>query len=60
MQKLPWEISAGLWFIESKGGDRFTSQFKKEIPVEERIKLLGNSQLVDGIELHLLYEVTEE
>jgi len=48
MQKLPWKISAGLWFIESKGGDRFTSQFKEEIPVEERIKLLGDSQLVMG------------
>lgn len=60
MQKLPWKISAGLWFIESRGGDRFTSQFKEGIPVEERIKLLGDSQLVDGIELHLPYEVTED
>ena len=28
--------------------------------MEDRIKLLGNSQLVDGIELHLPYEVTED
>ena len=59
MMKLPWKISAGLWFIEGRGGDRFTSQFKEGIAVEERIKLLGNAQLVDGIELHLPYEVTE-
>jgi len=59
MKKLPWKISAGLWFIESKGGDRFTSQFKEGISVEERIKLLGNSGLVDGIELHYPYEIDE-
>jgi len=54
------ENFTGLWFIKSKGGNRFTSQFKEGIPVKERIKLLGNSQLVDGIELHLPYEVTED
>jgi len=59
MKKLPWKISAGLWFIESKGGDRFTSQFKEGISVEERIKLLGNSGLVNGIELHYPYEIDE-
>jgi xylose isomerase len=60
MEKLPWKISGGLWFIESKGGDRFTSQFKEGIPVEERIKLLGDSKLVNGIELHYPYEVEED
>lgn len=60
MEKLPWKISAGLWFIEGKGGDRFTSQFKEGIPVEERIKLLGESDLINGIELHLPYEVDED
>ena len=38
MEKLPWKISAGLWFIESEGGDRFTSRFKEGIEVKERIK----------------------
>lgn len=60
MEKLPWKISAGLWFIESEGGDRFTSRFKEGIEVKERIKLLGDSGLVDGIELHYPYEVTED
>lgn len=60
MEKLQWKISAGLWFIEAKGGDRFTSQFKKGKPVEERIKLLGDSGLVNGIELHFPYEVVED
>ena len=59
MDKLPWKISAGLWFIEGKGGDRFTSQFREGISIEDRIKLLGDSGLVDGIELHYPYEVTE-
>lgn len=53
MEKLPWKISAGLWFIKSEGGDRFTSRFKNGISIEERIKLLGESGLVDGIELHV-------
>ncbi len=60
MEKLPWNISAGVWFIESKGGDRFTSRFKEEISIKERIKLLGDSGLVNGIEIHYPYEVTEE
>jgi len=60
MEKLPWKISAGLWFIESMGGDRFTSKFKDGIGIKERIKLLGDSGLVDGIELHFPYEVTED
>lgn len=59
MEKLPWKISAGLWFIEGKGGDRFTSKFREGISIEDRIKLLGDSGLVDGIELHYPYEVTE-
>ncbi len=60
MEKLPWNISAGVWFIEGPGGDRFTSRFKEGVSINERIKLLGDSGLVNGIEIHYPYEVTEE
>jgi xylose isomerase len=60
MTKLPWKISVGLWFIESRGGDRFTAQFKEGISVLERIELAGRMRGVSGIELHYPYEVTED
>lgn len=60
MTQLPWNISVGLWFVEAKGGDRFTSQFKPGIPVLDRIHLAGKMRGVKAIELHYPYEVTED
>lgn len=60
MERLPWPISVGLWFVESRGGDRFTEAFKMGISIPERIELVGKMRGVKGIELHLPYEVTEE
>jgi xylose isomerase len=60
MTALPWKISVGLWFIESKGGDRFTAQFKTGTTIMERIELAGKMRGVSGIELHYPYEVTED
>jgi sugar phosphate isomerase/epimerase len=58
--QLPWPISVGLWFIEGKGGDRFTSSYKDGIPVLDRIRMAGSMRGVRGIELHYPYEVTED
>lgn len=58
--QLPWPISVGLWFIESPGGDRFTSAYKKGIPVIDRIHLAGTMRGVRGVEMHYPYEVDED
>lgn len=57
--QLPWPISVGLWFIEGKGGDRFTSSYKEGIPVLDRIRMAGSMRGVKGIELHYPYEMDE-
>jgi len=57
---LPWPISVGIWFVESKGGDRFTSSYKAGMDIPERIRLVGKMRGVKGIELHYPYEVTED
>lgn len=58
--KLPWPVSVGVWFIESKGGDRFTESYKEGIPIIDRIHLAGKMRGVKGIEIHVPYEVTED
>ena len=58
--KLPWPVSVGLWFVESRGGDRFTSSFKEPMPVLDRIDYVGKMRGVKGIEMHLPYEATDE
>ncbi len=60
LTSLPWPISVGLWFIEGKGGDRFTSSYKDGIPILDRIRAAGKMRGVKGIELHYPYEVTED
>jgi len=60
LSSLPWPVSVGLWFVESRGGDRFTSQYKEGISVVERIKLVGKMRGVKGFELHVPYEVTDK
>ena len=57
---LPWPISVGVWFIEGKGGDRFTESFKEPIPIVDRIRLAGKMKGVGAIEIHYPYEVTED
>lgn len=56
---LPWPISVGVWFIEGKGGDRFTSSYKEPMRILDRIRLAGTMRGVQGIEIHYPYEVTE-
>ncbi len=58
--QLPWPISVGLWYVGSKGGDRFTSGYREAIPVPERIEQIAKMRGVKGIELHVPYEVTDE
>ena len=60
MEKLPWPISVGIWFVESKGGDRFTSAYKVGIPIEKRIELVAGIEGVKGVEMHYPYEVDEK
>ena len=60
LSRLPWPISVGLWFVEGRGGDRFTSQYKEGLSIPERIKLVGKMRGVKGFELHLPYEVTDK
>lgn len=57
---LPWPLSVGLWFIESKGGDRFTESYKDPIPILDRIHLAAKMRGMKAIELHYPYEATEE
>ena len=57
--QLPWPISVGVWFIEGKGGDRFTASYKEPLPILERIRLAGTMRGVQGIEIHYPYEVDE-
>ena len=38
---LPWPVSVGVWFIEGRGGDRFTESHKEGIPIVDRIRLAG-------------------
>ena len=56
---MPWPISVGVWFIEGKGGDRFTSSYKEPLPILDRIRLAGTMRGVQAIEIHYPYEVTE-
>lgn len=57
--QLPWPVSVGVWFIEGKGGDRFTSSYKEPLPILDRIRLAGTMRGVQGIEIHYPYEVDE-
>lgn len=57
---LPWPISVGVWFIEGRGGDRFTDSYKEGIPIVDRIRLAATMRGVKAIEIHYPYEVTEE
>ena len=41
MAQLPWPISVGIWFVESRGGDRFTRQYKPGTEIPARIQLIG-------------------
>ena len=50
--QLPWPISVGVWFIEGKGGDRFTSSYKEPLPILDRIRLAGKMRGVQAIEIH--------
>ncbi|MCL5104993.1 MAG: hypothetical protein M1133_12885 [Armatimonadetes bacterium] len=59
MYQLPWPISVGVWFIEGKGGDRFTESYKEGIPILDRIRMAGKMRGVKGIEIHYPYEVDE-
>jgi sugar phosphate isomerase/epimerase len=58
--QLPWPVSVGIWFVEGKGGDRFTSSYKPGMPIMDRIDLVGKMRGVRGIEIHVPYEVTED
>lgn len=60
MSQLPWNISVGLWFVEGKGGDRFTSAHKQPLPILDRIDVVGKMRGVRAIEMHYPYEVTDE
>ena len=57
---LPWPISVGIWFIEGKGGDRFTESYKDPLPIIDRIRMAGKMRGIKAIETHYPYEVTEE
>lgn len=57
---LPWPVSVGVWFIEGRGGDRFTESYKEGIPIVDRVRLAGKMRGVKAIEIHYPYEVTED
>jgi len=40
MAQLPWSISVGIWFVESRGGDRFTRQYKPGMEIPARIQAM--------------------
>jgi xylose isomerase len=58
--QLPWPISVGVWFIEGKGGDRFTASYKDPLSILDRICMAGTMRGVQGIEIHYPYEVDEK
>ena len=60
MVQLPWNVSVGLWYVDSARGDRFTPKFREGIPIVDRINMCGKMRGVKGIELHYPYEVTED
>ena len=57
---LPWPVSVGLWFIEGKGGDRFTESYKNPLAIVDRIRLISKMRGVKAFELHYPYEVNED
>ena len=57
---LPWPISVGVWFIEGRGGDRFTESYKEGIPIVDRIRMASKMRGVKAFEIHYPYEVTED
>lgn len=60
LTQLPWPISVGVWFVEGKGGDRFTASYKEGIPILDRIRMVGTMRGVKAIEIHYPYEVDED
>lgn len=54
------KISMGIWGINNLP-DRFNTRgFKDDIPVLDRIRLVGETEGIDGFELHLPTEITKE